>query len=93
MGTRLKPHVKFLQQAIETGDPQMLHAWRSAESAFPEHRYSQMEEGDKRTFAQVFIRHLVNYFAEHDRNVLGAIEDHLEPLGESLVAADWQALK
>lgn len=70
---------------------QLIHAWKNAESAFPEHRYAQGDgEVDSRmrlAIAMAVLEDLVGYLRKHDRNALAALEPHLEGFGALLERA------
>lgn len=68
---------------------QVLYAWKTAEQAFPEHRYTQVAEDPKARLAiqletlELFVEHLT----EHDRSALAVLQPHIVRLGERLEAA------
>lgn len=77
-------------KAIEDGGDatQIVHAWRSAETAFPEHRYDQKADPKALLGAQVdTVRRLVEYLGEHDRNACAALEPHVEAFVAELAGA------
>lgn len=80
-----------LSQAMKDNDPQKVHAWLSIERAFPEHRYGDLSEGEKRALVGMFIEQLVEYFGAADANVLKDLHAHLQPLAEHLLKVDWRA--
>lgn len=59
---------------------QLIHAWKNAESAFPEHRYKQAEADPKAILGVALnvLERLVEYLAANDTNALAALEPHLE---------------
>lgn len=83
----------LLDQAMKViadgGDAtQIVHAWRSAETAFPEHRYDQKADPKALLGVQVdTVRRFVEYLGEHDRNACAGIEKHIEPFIAELAGA------
>ena len=84
---------RFLSKAIETGDPQDVHAWLAIERALPEHRYGNqaLTDPEKRALVGLFVEQLVDYLAGADANALAVVQPHLTPLAEHLLRADWKA--
>ena len=71
-------------------DPQKVHAWRSLEAAFPEHRYTAaLNEGRRHQICAVLVEELVDHLGEHAPSTLDEIEAHLDSLVERWLRADW----
>lgn len=82
---------ELLQEVRKSKDPQQLHALLALERAFPEHRYAQVSDGEKRGIVAVVVEQLVQYLGDADANLLGAFRSHLRPFAEHLVKTDWRA--
>lgn len=67
---------------------QLMHAWRGAEAAYPEHRYAAAEEDPRAKLAMGLqsIEDLVAYLTEHDRSALTALRPHIAPFCAQLEA-------
>lgn len=81
----------MLDTAMESNDPQDVHAWLSVERAFPEHRYGELGEGEKRSLVAIFIEQTVAHLSERDANALKALTPHIRDLAEHLLKADWSS--
>lgn len=65
---------------------QLIHAWKSLETAYPEHRYDRKADPRiRRDIGGEFLTFLVEFLGERDRNAVTAIEPHIEAL-----AAAWE---
>lgn len=65
---------------------QLVFAWKTAEAAFPEHRYSPTKTDPKAKLAIAadLIEVVVEYLAEHDTVALAKLEPHLTPIAKRL---------
>lgn len=68
-------------QALEAGQDasQLVFAWKSAEAAYPEHRYVAPKDDPKARLSAVLelVEGLVDYLQAEDRNALAAVQPHL----------------
>lgn len=81
------------REAAESGNVDEAYkatqAWRQAESAYPEHRYTPPTE-DKASRLKVeleTLERLVAYAQKTDRTLLAALQAHLRPFAAQLEAA------
>lgn len=66
-------------------------AWRTLEMTYPEHRYGEGGEGDQESIRRGRLQGLemiCHWAAEHDPNLLAALEPHLVDLGQLIEAAN-----
>lgn len=69
---------------------QALYAWKAAEQAFPEHRYTKPSEDPQARLAIQLgtLELLVEHLTENDRAALAALQPHIVRLAERLEAGD-----
>jgi hypothetical protein len=80
----------LLDKAVRSKDPQDVHAWNVVERAFPEHRYADLDAGQKKSLAVYVAERLVDYLGGVDTSALESMRPHLRPFSEALAGADWQ---
>lgn len=69
-------------------DPiQLTHAWRTVETAYPEHRYAtEADPKAKAAVATETLRLLVEYLVSKDkRELVAQLAPHIEPFGAHLI--------
>jgi len=71
-------------------DPQRVHAWRSLETAFPEHRYAkELDDGRRNQIVAVLVDELVDELETNAPSALKEIAPLLETIAKRWLAADW----
>lgn len=81
---------RYLDKALESGDPQDVHAWQAIEKAYPEHRYGALGEAERRALVAAFIEAQVSYLASTVPDLLGELQGHIRPMVEHILSADWR---
>jgi hypothetical protein len=67
--------------------PQLIGAWRSIETAFPEYRYAGgVDAAQARAVVSGFVEQLVELLAARDPSALRALQPHIAPAMEA-----WEA--
>lgn len=68
---------------------QLLYAWKTAEGAYPEHRYTAAQDPKARRAIQVgTLEQLVAFLEREDRHALAALAPHLASFASELERAD-----
>lgn len=80
----------MLAKALESKDPNDVHAWEKIERAWPEHRYNPDHGGasadEKRAIALEVLSTIIEHLAETDPSALRALQPHVVQLGEAIEA-------
>lgn len=79
---------KLLDRALETGDPQAVHAFNQIEKTVPG-RSLQLSEGERLRIATETATAFVDVLSDVDPDLAVRVAAHLDTVVEQVVAAEW----